>query len=59
MNYRYSAGVMIAAMMFILGTSMGGVIFYRLGLFLLGGACLVLLLDMLDVLIAGDREPVE
>jgi hypothetical protein len=56
MTYRYGAGVLIAAIMFILGGSLAGGLFNRLGLFLAGGACLAILLDTIDRLLIGERE---
>jgi hypothetical protein len=55
MEPKDSARVLVAAIVFILGGSVVGIAFSRLGLFLAGGAMLAILLDACDQLLAGRR----
>lgn len=59
MKYSYGVGVLVAALMFILGGSFGGALFSRLGAFVIGGALLAILLDLVDGLFSGRRDPVD
>ncbi|HEX5689336.1 MAG TPA: hypothetical protein VFX76_05005 [Roseiflexaceae bacterium] len=59
MKYSYGVGVLVAAIIFILGSALGGALFSRIGLFVVGGASLAMLLDLIDGLFAGRRAPLD